>query len=174
VRAANPKRSGPVLEPTLRGRAWLKTRQPRRFVVVGASNTLVDYVLFLALAKLLDLPLDEVWVAKLLSGTVAITISFLLNSRWVFRARGGATPAARFLVATMVGVYAIQAPLTQLLATSWRGLGSAVYSALEELRLTEALTEQLLIRTVAFAVATCCSMTFNFLAYRYWVFKRSP
>jgi putative flippase GtrA len=161
--------------------AWLKTRQARRFVVVGALNTLVDYVLFVGLTKLLHLPLERVWVAKLMSGTVAITISFLLNSGWVFGARGRAPvhhQAARFLAATAVGVYGIQAPLTQLFAGVYQGPGRALYAVLRHLGLAQAapnvLTEALATKTAAFAIATCCSMTFNFLAYRYWVFRTRP
>jgi putative flippase GtrA len=159
-------------------RAWLKTRQARRFVAVGALNTLVDYVLFVGLTKLLHLPLDWVWVAKVMSGTVAITISFLLNCGWVFGARGSAPvqhQAARFIAATAVGVYGIQAPLTQLLAGVYQGPGRELYAVLRDLGLAQAapsiFTEALATKTAAFALATCCSMTFNFFAYRYWVFR---
>jgi putative flippase GtrA len=157
-------------------RAWLKTRQARRFVVVGGLNTLVDYVLFVGLTKLLHLPLDSVWVAKLISGTVAISISFLLNRRWVFGRSGAAVhhQAARFLAATAIGVYCIQAPLTQLLAGVYQRPGRVLYSVLRDIGLAQAfpsvLTEPLATKTAAFVLATCCSMTFNFLAYRYWVF----
>jgi putative flippase GtrA len=161
-------------------RAWLKTRQARRFVVVGGLNTLVDYVLFVGLTKLLHLPLDSVWVAKLISGTVAISISFFLNRRWVFGTRGGPVhhQAARFLAATAVGVYCIQAPLTQLFAGVYQWPGRALYSVLRDFGLAQALpgllTEPLATKTAAFVLATCFSMTFNFLAYRYWVFRQRP
>jgi putative flippase GtrA len=35
-------------------------------------------------------------------------------------------------------------------------------------------TEAFATKTAAFAIATCCSMIFNFLAYRYWVFGNRP
>jgi putative flippase GtrA len=159
--------------------AWLKTLQVRRFLVVGVLNTLVDYVLFIGLTKLLHLPLDRVWVAKVMSGTVAITISFVLNWHWVFRAKGSAPvhhQAARFLAVTGVAVYGIQAPLTQLFARVYQGPGRVLYAVLRDLGLAQAapsvLTEPLATKTAAFALATCCSMTFNFFAYRHWVFRQ--
>jgi hypothetical protein len=46
------------------------TLQFRRFAVVGVVNTLVDDVLFVGLTKILQLRLDLVWIAKVVSGTV--------------------------------------------------------------------------------------------------------
>jgi putative flippase GtrA len=165
----------------LQRETWVKTLRARRFVVVGALNTLVDYVLFVGLTKLLHLSLDQVWIAKLMSGTVAITLSFWLNWRWVFGARGAAPvhhQAARFLAATAVGVYGIQAPLTQLFVRVYQGPGRALYALQRDLGLAQALpsvlTEALATKTAAFVLATFCSMIFNFLAYRYWVFPPQP
>jgi putative flippase GtrA len=159
--------------------AWTRTLRARRFVVVGALNTSVDYVLFVGLTKILHLSLDWVWVAKLMSGTVAMTISFLLNRNWVFGARGGAgmRQAARFVAATAVGVYGVQTPLTQLFAGVYQAPGRAFYAVLRDLGLAQAfpsvVTEALATKTAAFALATCLSMTFNFLAYHFWVFRPS-
>jgi putative flippase GtrA len=137
----------------------------------------VDYSLFVGLTKILHLPLDYVWVAKLISGTVAISISFMLNRNWVFAATGGTAmhQAAKFVAATAVGVYGIQTPLTQVFASVYQAPGRALYSVLRDLGLAQAapsvLTEALATKTAAFALATCASMTFNFLAYRFWVFR---
>jgi putative flippase GtrA len=156
---------------------WVRTLQARRFVVVGVVNTSVDYVLFVGLTKILHLPLDWVWVAKLMSGTVAISISFLLNRSWVFGATShrAMRQAAKFVAATAVGVYAIQTPFTQLFASVFQAPGRALYDVLRDVGLTDAfpslLTQALATKTAAFALATCFSMTFNFLAYRYWVFR---
>jgi putative flippase GtrA len=158
---------------------WAQTLQARRFAAVGILNTLVDYVLFVGLTKILHLPLDWVWIAKVISGSVAISISFMLNRHWVFGATGGAAmhQAAKFLAATAVGVYCIQTPLTQLFASVYQAPGRALYAVVRDLGLAHALpsilTEALATKTAAFALATCVSMTFNFLAYRFWVFRPS-
>lgn len=54
---------------------WARALQFRRFAVVGVVNTLVDYVLFVGLTKILQLPLDLVWIAKVVSGTVVYRLS---------------------------------------------------------------------------------------------------
>jgi putative flippase GtrA len=154
---------------------WAKTLQVRRFAAVGVVNTLVDYVLFVALTKLFRIPLDWVWIAKVASGTVAISISFYLNRTWVFRSgRARLGQAARFIAATFVGVYVIQTSLTQFFVSYRPGLGEALYAFLDDVGLAGVfpvvLTEPLAIKTVAFVLATSVSMTFNFLAYRFWVF----
>ena len=157
---------------------WIRTLQARRFAVVGAVNTSVDYVLFVALTKILHLPLEWVWVAKLMSGTVAISISFTLNRSWVFGAKSHRAmhQAAKFVGVTAVGVYGIQTPLTQLFSSVFQAPGRALYAVLRDVGLTHAfpslLTEALATKTAAFALATCVSMAFNFLAYRYWVFRK--
>jgi len=158
--------------------AWIRTLRARRFVVVGAVNTSVDFVLFVGLTKILHLPLDWVWIAKVISGTVAISISFFLNRSWVFGARGEAAhrQAMRFVAATAIGVYGIQTPLTQLFANVYTGPGRLLWAILHDIHLTHiapsVLTEPFATKTAAFALATVVSLTFNFLAYRFWVFPQ--
>jgi putative flippase GtrA len=158
--------------PTL----WASTLQVRRFATVGVLNTAVDYVIFIGLTKLLHLPLAWVWVAKVISGTVAISLSLYLNRRWVFRSQAAAqAQAVRFVATTLVGVYAIQTPLTQLFANTFTAPGRWLFDILKDLGLHDAfpsvLTEPFTVKTGAFAIATAVSMTFNFLLYRYWVFR---
>lgn len=154
-----------------------RTLEIRRFGAVGLVNTLIDYVVFVALTKIMRLPLESVWVAKVISGTLAIAVSFYLNRTWVFRTSGAPlVQAARFVTVTVIGVYGIQTPLTHLFASVYPGLGKTLYGALDAIRVTRVfpsvLTEALVIKTVAFALATSVSMTFNFLLYRFWVFRR--
>jgi putative flippase GtrA len=154
---------------------WGRTLEFRRYLTVGAANTALDYVLFIALTKALRIPLDWVWTAKVASGTVAISISFYLNRRWVFRAGGGSIgQAVRFVTTTAVGVYGIQTSLTHVFASYYPQVGKALYDALALTGPTDAfksvLTEALVIKTVAFAIATVPTVAFNFLMYRLWVF----
>jgi putative flippase GtrA len=156
---------------------WARTLRFRRFAVVGVVNTLVDYVLFVGLTKILHLPLDWVWIAKVISGTVAISVSFYLNRTWVFNSAARSFgQATRFLVVTVVAVYGIQTPLTHVFASLYPDIGQAFYAALVATGLPEAfptvLTEAFAIKTAAFAIATSVSMMFNFFLYRFWVFRQ--
>jgi putative flippase GtrA len=152
---------------------WAHTVELRRFLLVGAGNTLLDYVLFLALTKIMRLPLSWVWVAKLISGTVAISISFYLNRTWVFRAAGArAGQAVKFVTTTLIAVYAIQTPLTQVFTSLYPDLGQTIYNALVPSILASLVTPDFTIKTVAFTLATLPSLTFNFLLYQNWVFRK--
>ena len=175
VSQANERETRASVHPRRRSR-WANTLQVRRFAAVGVINTVVDYIVFAGLTKLFQIPLDWVWTAKLVSGTVAISISFYLNRTWVFQVGGERIgQAARFIAVTVVGVYCIQTPLTQLFVNYFGGAGRAVYALLDEVGLAAAfpwlLTEALAIKTVAFVLATAVSATFNFVAYRHWVFR---
>lgn len=111
----------------------------------------------------------------MISGTVAISISFYLNRRWVFRASGApAGQAARFVTTTVVGVYGIQTPLTHVFSSIVPEPGMAVYDVLARTGLTDTLgsvlTEAFVIKSVAFVLATLPTIFFNFLLYMHWVF----
>lgn len=156
--------------------------QVPRFVVVGVWNTLLDYVLFISITKVFHIPLDRVWIAKVISGAVAIGNSFYFNRGWVFHGNSpvfhGNSPVFRqgaaFLVATLIGVYAVQTPLTHLFTSVFPAPGQLAFDAMRAVGLTSlvpsVLTEAFAIKTVAFVLATAASMTSNFVAYRYWVF----
>jgi putative flippase GtrA len=147
-----------------------------RFAVVGVLNTLTDYVLFIGLTKIFSIPLDWVWTAKAFSGGVAITNSFILNRQWVFHGQGRVIhEGAAFFAATIIGVYAIQTPLTQLFSSVFQSPGELAFDFAERVGIVAALptvvTEAFVIKTTAFVLATAASLTWNFFAYRHWVFR---
>ncbi len=149
--------------------------QASRFAAAGLANTMIDYVLFIGMTRVLSIPLEWVWIAKLFSGTVAILNSFILNRQWVFRGSGQLLREGRaFVTAAVIGVYVIQTPLTQLFASRVQAPGKIAFRAAEEARVTElmpaVITEAFLIKTVAFCIAGVATLTWNFLAYRHWVF----
>jgi putative flippase GtrA len=164
-------------------RVWPLTNswrsQARRFGASGMVNTLTDYVVFMMLTRIFSIPLERVWTAKLVSGGLAMTVSFLLNRRWVFASRdaGRAGQAMRFLIATISASWGIQLGLTQLFSSVWPAPGLLGFAALRRLGVPSiapgVLTEPATIKTAAFALATCASMAWNFVLYRTWVFRGS-
>jgi putative flippase GtrA len=52
-----------------------------RWGLVGMSTTLVDYLLFISLYG----PINSVFLANLISATVATCINYLTHHRWTFR-----------------------------------------------------------------------------------------
>lgn len=140
------------------------------------ANTLLDFVLFHALTGLFGISLGNVWAAKAISGTVAIANSFYLNRRWVFRADDAhgllAGQAFRFVIATLIGVYVIQTSLTQFFATGFPAPGEGVYRLVRSVGADDIAGEDFVLRTVAFALATAFSLSWNFAAYKWWAFRR--
>lgn len=150
-------------------------QQVARFAAAGVVNTLVDYVLFLVLTSLLRLPLHRSWIAKAISGAVAMINSFILNRRWVFRgSAGGRGQLVRFFVVTLIGTFVVQLGGTHALSALWPGPGQVAFQLASIIGLPTLaprfLSEEMVIRTVAFGLATIASMCWNFIAYRRWVF----
>jgi putative flippase GtrA len=144
-----------------------------RFGLVGIVNTLIDYGLFIALTKALGLPLERVWVAKLISGSVAMAGSYLLNKHWVFKMRhtGHGAEAVRFVVVTALGVFVVQLGLVQLFASVIPQPGHLAYHILAALGVAHGfITRALVIKTVAFGLATLASLIWNYAGYRRVVF----
>jgi len=139
-------------------------------------NTGTDYVVFMLLTKIFSVPLERVWIAKLLSGGLAMTVSFFLNRRWVFAARQ-ARPSgqvARFLINTISASWGIQLALTQFFSSVWPGPGLEAFAVLSGLGIPPMapgiVTQPAAIKTTAFGLATMASMAWNFILYRTWVF----
>lgn len=140
-------------------------------------NTLTDYVVFMSLTRIFSIPLGRVWVAKLVSGGLAMAVSFLLNRGWVFASpdahRSG--QVARFLITTISASWGIQLGLTQFFSSVWTTPGLVGFATLRRVGLPAiapgVLTEAAAIKTVAFGLATLASMAWNFILYRTWVFR---
>ncbi len=150
-----------------------------RFATAGLINTLVDYTAFLCLTFLLRLSIEDAWIAKLGSGSLAMAGSFALNRRWVFRSEaGGSAQVLRFVVVSLIGTFGVQLGGLHLLMAIWPGPGELAASLAQPVAaavgLGAVVSTALVQRTFAFGVATLASMTWNYLAYRRWVFAARP
>lgn len=131
----------------------------------------------MSLTRVFSVPLARVWIAKLISGGVAMAVSFLLNRSWVFASRDArrSGQVTRFLITTVSASWGIQLGLTQFFSSAWPAPGLAGYAVLSRLGLAAIapgiLTEAAAIKTVAFGLATSASMAWNFVLYRTWVFR---
>lgn len=146
-------------------------RQVARFAAAGVINTLIDYVGFLFFTWIFHLPLSHSWIAKLLSGSLAMGNSFWLNRKWVFRgSSGGGRQLARFVAVTLIGTFVVQLGGLHLFSAVWPAPGMLAFRVVQLVRLDGVLTAALVVRTFAFGIGTLASMCWNFLAYRHWVF----
>lgn len=134
-------------------------RKPLRFILVGITNTAIDFGLLFAL-RALGMPLIP---ANMISTGVALIFSFFANRSFTFGAVGGGRRAAvpqavKFLAITLFGLWVLQ-PLVLLLGqTLLHGLslhgGWQAGAALLASKLA----------------ATVVSMTWNYLMYDRVVF----
>lgn len=166
-------------------RSYQTTGEVARFGLVGVINTLLDYVIFIGLTVVFSIPLSQVWLAKYPSSAIAMINSYILNRRFVFRSRreDRIAESLRFFSTTLVGVFVIQNLLTQFLASDFQYFGRATFRFLDLLGLSDfqfsvhdrtvGFTRSFTIKTVAFGLATLASLTWNFVTYKYWAFRRA-
>lgn len=158
--------------------ATTEAKRVGKFGIIGVLNTLVDYTIFIALTKIFSIPLDSVWTAKLPSGAIAMVFSFVMNRIWVFESKGKdvAKQAATFFPVTMVGVFVIQTGLVQLFSSQVPQAGQLAYGIGKTIGIVglmpDLFTEVFVIKTVAFGLATLASLSWNYLMYKYVVFRK--
>ena len=144
-------------------------QQGAKFGVVGISNTIIDYTLYLAVTKPLNVPVNRVFIVKFFSGTAAMINSFYWNRRWVFAGRTQLGQSGlRFLVATLVSIWAIQPGLVFVFSGTSGGQAFSLfwYSLAPHL-----VTKAFVIKTVAFGMGVAGSAIWNFTLYKLWAFK---
>lgn len=131
-----------------------------KFAIVGATTFIVDSVLFYTL-KLTILEPKPV-TAKVISGIVAVIVSYVLNREWSFKDRGGRErhhEALLFFVFSGVGVVLSMAPLW--FSSYMLGLRVPQVSL---------ATENIADFIAAYVVGNLLQMVFRFWAFRRWVF----
>ena len=129
-----------------------KSTKPLRFILVGITNTAIDFIVLLSLtAGGLTLVLSNI-----ISTSVALTFSFFANRTFTFGSTGKKrSQAVRFLLVTLVGLWVLQ-PIVLVLAVP----------VLEGMLSREASI------VVAKLIATVVSMVWNYLLYDSLVFRK--
>jgi putative flippase GtrA len=151
-------------------------KQGAKFGLVGISNTVIDYALYIGVSRLLNVPVDRVFLVKFFSGTVAMINSFYWNRRWTFRSQAKVGQAGvRFVTATLVSIYAIQPGMVFLFSGTAAGVAFSTFwfQLAQTLGLAGLLhlSEDFVVRTVAFGMGVVGSAIWNFTLYKLWAFK---
>lgn len=126
-------------------------RRVARFLLVGGANTLIDFlVLFLLTGIGIAL-----WPANMASTAVALIFSYFANRKFTFQSQQqGLAQLARFVGITLVGLWILQPLVIQgimPLLAPWVDGQTALL--------------------VAKLCATTASLTWNFVLYRFFVFR---
>lgn len=150
--------------------------QGAKFGVVGVSNTVIDYVVYSLVRVIFHVPLPNLYLVKYFSGSVAMVNSFYWNRRWVFPSRASlGRSGLRFLVATLVSVYAIQPGLVRLFSgtASGQAFGRFWFNLAHSLGIAGPLhlSSGFVISTVAFGMGVIGSAIWDFTLYKVWAFR---
>ena len=126
--------------------------RPLRFVIVGISNTVLDFTLM----NLLSLAGLSLIIANTISTGIAMIYSFLMNKKWTFHSAGQdyLRQVILFFVFTAIGIWVIQNGLIILAqhCLPHFGLSDQVFNNLAKLG------------------ASVFSLTWNYLTYNHFVF----
>jgi putative flippase GtrA len=160
-----------VLQPTLAPEPVLTPatiKQAKAFGLAGICNTLLDFGLLNAGIFILGLP---VVAANLISTAAALSLSFLLNSRWVFS--GTTVSRARssllFFAVTITGLFVLQTFVIHIFTSVLTSPASVVLTVSQLLGFE--LSKDFVLANTAKAIATVCTLVWNFLLYKKFVFR---
>lgn len=130
------------------------------FLLVGVINTGIDFLFFNFFIEVFGLP---VIVSNVLSVSIAMAFSFTMNRRLVFKSKGPGIfiQTIKFVAVTAVGIYVIQNVILFVLLSD-----SPI--ALPELNDYFDINVR---ANIAKIIATGATMVWNFVFYKFVVFK---
>ncbi len=142
-------------------------KQAVRFCVVGFFNTLVDYGLFFVFISFANLHKS---IAQMLSTSVAMCGSYLINRYWTFgqNGRGNFSEIAKFLTINLLAMFSVIL-LTHLFYDIWH-LENLVNALLRSFGAAFVLEGDLAVMLCK-AAASCFSLMINFFGNKFWVFQ---
>lgn len=139
-----------------------------KFGLVGALNTLIDFLLYNLLSSLLKLTLVQ---SNIISTTIAMIFSFTANKKLVFQSHGSIVrQSVLFFAITAFGLYILQTGTIKFLTDIWFGplaVGLAIAHAIGLQG-----HDQFLIKNGAKAAGTVVSLAWNYIMYKKVVFPQ--
>lgn len=146
--------------------------QVSKFALVGILNTAIDVVIFNLIKKFTKI--RTIW-ASYISSTIAMLNSYLLNKYWTFESANSglsaAGEAAKFFGSTIIGIYIIHNGLVWIFSEKFQFFGKFAYGITKNLPVLKKLSEEFVINNVAKLGGIAGSLVWNFMLYKFWVFK---
>ena len=146
----------------------MKTRRTSRFLVVGLFNTGLDFSILNALVfgfGLSRLP------ANIISSSVAMVMSYMLNHRFVFRhdEEKNLKQFLVFIVITAFGLLVLQNLTIYIFTHQLRSVPDAMHTVLDWV-VSGVFTKEFIELNFGKAVATIVTMVWNYKLYQRFVF----
>lgn len=115
-----------------------------RFVLVGGFNTVLDFCIFGLLANVFGL---DVTIANIISTAICITISFILNYKYVWKSKKSKLETAPgFLIVSMFSAWVVQNITIHLVIIAFGDSG--------------------IVKLIGKAFGSICGMISNYLGYK--------
>ena len=136
------------------------------FCLIGLINTLLDFVIYNLLTKKLSrIP------ANILSTSVAMAFSFSANF-FVFQPEVVRAPeqAAKFIAVTALSLYFIQNVVIYVTSNLWLQPVRTAQALSRKCRFSRGWSDAFISKNTVKLLATVCSMIWNFLWYKYYVY----
>lgn len=151
------------------------TKQAGKFIGVGISNTIVDFVVlnvlvFLGLRATLTIGQRQFLIANIISVSCAMVNSFIWNRKWTFSSKEKAVllQVIKFLVITLIANYLIQQIVLNQLYYRFDLLDKFA----EILARIIPKTKDFFKLNISKAFAVLCAGIWNFLGYKFFVFRK--
>ena len=127
-----------------------------RFALVGGVNTVIDFGVLFSLVTFLHTP---TLVANIVSTSMALIVSYLLNKRAVFRNTDlhNRSQIIKFVIVTLTGLWILQ--------------GLVIVSVMTLLWVSTTVSSEAML-LLAKLTATAVTLTWNYLLYSRIVFKK--
>jgi len=155
--------------------------QVAKFGVVGILNTVIDIVvlnvlLWAGLTSAFVLFGQNFLIANIISVSVAVVNSFILNRFWAFGSAREKTnifyEISKFLIITFIGMFVIHQVIFNGIYYNFSWLTNFFYSIVSFLRLDAILSFEFVRINSAKVVAILGSLIWNFIGYKFFVFKK--
>lgn len=142
-----------------------------RFFLVGIFNTLFDFSILNALV--FGFGMQKI-SANIVSTSLSMSISYLLNHRFVFREDGkkNVRQFVLFIIITAFGLYVLQSATIYFLAHSWTWPAHTIHAFLNWL-VDGVFSKEFVELNFAKIIATLITMIWNYELYKRLVFIKS-
>ncbi len=144
------------------------------FLGIGVLNTLLDFAFYTLLTHLFFSDKSTIWIAGIISGTVALFVAFATHSMITWRHRKtGVSTMVRFFIATGFGMWIIR-PILLSLFIRLDVVYEWAYSLIQRPHIPWSYT--FVANTGAFGLMAVIILMYNFITYDRFVFvsKQSP
>lgn len=153
------------------------TEQAVKFGIVGALNTAVDFfilniLVYFGLLAAFSILGQKFLVANVISVSVAMINSFILNKKWAFKSEGGNIyfQIFQFLIVTIIGMFVVHQIIFNLLYYRFVFPADFAVKILHYIGLTF-FSREFILLNFSKSVAIVVSLIWNFIGYKFVVFK---